>query len=367
MKNRARTLKPPLKGSPVLVVEICGDASGSKLSIQPRAPTSVFLMPPPSPAGLALQAIKNFRLKEIRAPRYKVLTQYRAPTPKAAPSTSKATAATTDSANAAAAPPPAADASASAKAHGQPNPFLPRFNVKTGRWAPAKYSLRAQAELIKKAKLSGTVALLPPGPKMDELDILAHVAATRGPSSTVRKALWAHADAVQWEGAPKAKVAGAEIGNRLYAGKRRMFKGHKWERTKAAVEVRRAMLLKDMPKRIVRYKGVSVLCLLRVGTGADALFSTITGGGRTPWAPRRSPRRRSCRSRVYRSCIQVVNVTGSLFALSVWHSGSKHRPALPLNRTATADCGSGPVRKLWYEVSHISSIERNDTLLISLV
>ncbi|KAF7973049.1 hypothetical protein HWV62_16340 [Athelia sp. TMB] len=202
-------------------------------------------MPAPSPAGLALQAIKNFRLKEIRAPRYKVLTNYRAPVPKAAaaPSTSKADAAK----DATAAPPPAADA----QAHGQPNPFLPRFNVKTGRWAPAKYSLRAQAELIKHAKRSGTVALLPPGPKMDALDILAHVSSTRGPP----KALWAHKDAVQWEGAPKAKVPGAEIGNRLYAGKRRMFKGHKWERTKAAVEVRRAMLLKDMPKRIVRYKG----------------------------------------------------------------------------------------------------------------
>ncbi|KAF7971752.1 hypothetical protein HWV62_20009 [Athelia sp. TMB] len=208
-------------------------------------------MPPPSPAGLALQAIKNFRLKEIRAPRYKVLTHYRAPIPKAVPSTSKAA----DAAKDATAAPPAADAADAVKAHGQPNPFLPRFNVKTGRWAPAKYSLRAQAELIKHAKRSGTVALLPPGPKMDELDILTHVSSASPPPSAVRKALWAHKDAVQWEGAPKAKVAGAEIGNRLYAGKRRMFKGHKWERTKAAVEVRRAMLLKDMPKRIVRYKG----------------------------------------------------------------------------------------------------------------
>ncbi|KZP10674.1 hypothetical protein FIBSPDRAFT_922277 [Athelia psychrophila] len=216
-------------------------------------------MPALSPAGLALQAVKNFRLKEIRAPRFKVLTPYRAPTPKPASSTLKSKSKSGQSQSAeTATPAPALPSAADAtvKAHGQPNPFLPRFNTKTGRWAPAKYSLRAQAELIKKAKLSNTVQLLPPGPKMDELDILAHVnAAQIGPSRYIRRARWAKDEAVKWEGSPKPKVAGAEIGNRLYAGKKRMFKGHKWERTKEKLEVRRAMLLKDMKKRIIRFKG----------------------------------------------------------------------------------------------------------------
>ena len=60
-----------------------------------------------------------------------------------------------------------------------------------------------------------------------------------------------------WEGEPKPKVVGADIGNRLYAGKKRMFKGHKWERTLVKRQKRRTMLLSGMKKRVVRYKGVS--------------------------------------------------------------------------------------------------------------
>src|SRR5260221_162242 len=35
------------------------------------------------------------------------------------------------------------------------NPFVPHKNPKSGRWAPAKYSLRRQADLIKHARKSG--------------------------------------------------------------------------------------------------------------------------------------------------------------------------------------------------------------------
>ena len=175
-------------------------------------------MLPQSPAALALQAIKNFRQKEIRAPTIRVLKPYRAPIPKSISS------------------PRSNDTQV--KPHGQPNPFLPRFNTKTGRWAPPKYSLRQQAELIKKAKASNTLHLLPPGPKFAV--------------SNVREK-----DAVVWEGEPKPKVLGAETGNRLYAGKKRMFKGHKRERTRGKREIRRNILLRNMKKRIIRYKGVS--------------------------------------------------------------------------------------------------------------
>jgi len=60
---------------------------------------------------------------------------------------------------------------------------------------------------------------------------------------------------VEWVGEVKErKVPGAEIGNRLYAGKKRMFKGHKWERVAAKRAMRRRILMRDMPKRIERFK-----------------------------------------------------------------------------------------------------------------
>src|ERR1700679_3695909 len=46
------------------------------------------------------------------------------------------------------------------------NPFVPHKNLESGRWAPPRYSLRRQADLIKHARASGTLHLLPPGPKM---------------------------------------------------------------------------------------------------------------------------------------------------------------------------------------------------------
>jgi Mitochondrial ribosomal protein mL59 len=62
---------------------------------------------------------------------------------------------------------------------------------------------------------------------------------------------------VEWIGTVRERnVAGADVGNRLYAGKKRMFKGHKWERMRERRVGRTEMLLRDMDKRIERFKGV---------------------------------------------------------------------------------------------------------------
>ena len=130
-----------------------------------------------------------------------------------------------------------------------PNPFIPRLNPETGRWAPPKYSLRQQADLIKHAKVSNTLHLLPPGPKFTtaELQKIARSESEIEPWS----------QEVVWEGEVKEKkVAGAEIGNRLYAGRKRMFKGHKWERTLDKRTAKRKWLMRGMKARILRFKTV---------------------------------------------------------------------------------------------------------------
>ena len=193
------------------------------------------------------------------------------------------------------------------------NPFVPHKNDKSGRWAPPKYSLRRQAELIKHARASGTLHLLPPGPKMSSAQLLlaATTTATATPSSSVygeadilarnglvslqrgpvqgqgqrrgqgqkpgqegvevgeaqgEEALQARVRApgledwtrpVEWVGTVRERsVAGADVGNRLYAGKKRMFKGHKWERMRERRVARTKVLLRDMDRRVQRFKGV---------------------------------------------------------------------------------------------------------------
>jgi large subunit ribosomal protein L25 len=236
---------------------------------------------PPSPAALALQAVKNFRQKEIRAPTIQALTPYRAPIPKPPPSSTVKISGSTD-------------IPAQSKAHGQPNPFLPRYNTQTGRWAPPKYSLRQQAELIKKAKTSNTLHLLPAGPKLTASTIQRHIRDSPPPPKILNGLAWAQKDAVIWEGQPKPQAPGADIGYTLYAGKKRMFKGHKRERTRAKKEVRTSILLSDMKKRIIRYKGVSPgfkTCLTSPICADDSLFSSITEGGRTHSNLQSIPRR----------------------------------------------------------------------------
>ena len=43
---------------------------------------------------------------------------------------------------------------------------------------------------------------------------------------------------------------------KMYAGRKRMFKGHKWERVQAQRTKRTQILMRDMSKRIARYKEV---------------------------------------------------------------------------------------------------------------
>ncbi|KAI6148633.1 hypothetical protein BKA82DRAFT_470491 [Pisolithus tinctorius] len=146
------------------------------------------------------------------------------------------------------------------------NPFVPQLNPKTGKWAPPKYSLRQQADLIKKARKTGMLDLLPPGTKTNKarerlvvaqaaqpvVKVQAVTGETSAPTNP-RDEGWQRP--VEWVGkVTERKVAGAEIGNRLYAGRKRMFKGHKWERLAEKRAIRRKMLLRDMPKRIARYK-----------------------------------------------------------------------------------------------------------------
>ena len=239
----------------------------------------------PPPATQAMKIVQRFRIKEIRAPSIKHLTPYRAPIPK--PIATDVT------------PPtalPETKAKAKNKGHEQPNPFLARYNTETGRWAPAKYSLRQQARLIKAAKASNTLHLLPPGPKLSSSEIASFISQSPPSPEILKEHAWAQEKAVKWEGEPKPLVAGADIGNRLYAGKKRMFKGHKWERTMAKKEKRRKMLLGDMKKRVIRYKGVSaffrlVCVILMLGWN-----SIITGGD-----PIRSNRPNRRRVQNYRS------------------------------------------------------------------
>jgi large subunit ribosomal protein L25 len=155
-----------------------------------------------------------------------------------------------------------------------PNPFLPKLKPKSGKWHKPDYSLRRQAELVKKAHASGTVHLLPPGLKKStfetRLQRVAEAAAatakpptptpTPTPPPSVHNNKFGKYDIpVEWVGkVPEKVVVGTELGIRLYAGKKRMFKGHLWERVKAKRIRRRSILMRDMAARVKNYKTVRV-------------------------------------------------------------------------------------------------------------
>ncbi|KAF8130458.1 hypothetical protein K438DRAFT_1740166 [Mycena galopus ATCC 62051] len=131
-----------------------------------------------------------------------------------------------------------------------PNPFLPWRNPKTGRWAPPKYSLRQQADLIKQAKATNTVHLLPPGVKLPQPELfvppLGRLNVTGNKDLKVK---------VEWDRRPAVKtIPGADRGTRLYAAKKKMFKGSRSERSRAQRAWRTWILLHDMRKRIRRYR-----------------------------------------------------------------------------------------------------------------
>ncbi|KAH9962963.1 hypothetical protein BC827DRAFT_1340824 [Russula dissimulans] len=167
------------------------------------------------------------------------------------------------------------------------NPFVPHKNPQSGRWAPPKYSLRRQAELIKHARASGTLHLLPPGPKMSQAQQQQQSLATKTKASALlaeeaaatvtegKDAAWTRP--VEWVGTVRERnIAGADVGNRLYAGKKRMFKGHKWERTRERRVARTKMLLRDMDKRVERFKAVRfflLACLELLFSHASYIFA----------------------------------------------------------------------------------------------
>lgn len=132
------------------------------------------------------------------------------------------------------------------------NPFLPFHNPQTGRWAPPKYSLRRQAELIKKAKLTGTLDKLPPGPKFQHSTTLPTASeASKEDDYWTAPIEWVPEMHVKPDSAP-----GANIGARLYAGKKRMFKGHKWERVRSKKLAHRNDLMRNMRLRVRNFKKV---------------------------------------------------------------------------------------------------------------
>ncbi|KAK7035731.1 Mitoc-mL59 domain-containing protein [Favolaschia claudopus] len=168
-----------------------------------------------------------------------------------------------------------------------PNPFLPWRNPKSGRWAPSKYSLRQQADLIKQAKATNTVHLLPPSVKLPHPELFtpppSPVKSTQAQAKTSASSSKAKANAspspsvlqrassgsrvnvkgptkelkvkVEWDRRPREKtVVGADRGTRLYAAKRKMFKGSSLERARKQRAWRTWVLLHDMRKRIRRYR-----------------------------------------------------------------------------------------------------------------
>jgi large subunit ribosomal protein L25 len=103
--------------------------------------------------------------------------------------------------------------------------------------------------------MSNTLALLPPGLKFTQATPTAGAKRedTSGATASWRKP-------VVWVGNVKEKkAAGTDI---LYSGRKRMYKGHKWERTLAAREKQKKILIRDMPARLERFKQVRSLCLV---------------------------------------------------------------------------------------------------------
>ncbi|KAJ6614630.1 hypothetical protein B0H10DRAFT_2044834 [Mycena sp. CBHHK59/15] len=148
-----------------------------------------------------------------------------------------------------------------------PNPFLPWRNPKTGKWAPPKFSLRQQADLIKKRKRplpepkvlapSSAAAVKPPlASTSSNASTRVHRLKLKQKQKQQRKDA---AVVVEWDRKPPAKnVAGAATGTRLYAAKKKMFKGSKSERTRSQRAWRTWVLLHDMRKRIRRYRNTYV-------------------------------------------------------------------------------------------------------------
>ncbi|EXJ95924.1 hypothetical protein A1O1_01049 [Capronia coronata CBS 617.96] len=112
-------------------------------------------------------------------------------------------------------------ASSSSETNLSSNPFLPRKNPITGRWAGAKIGLRRQAELFKLAKKYGIEELLPPSRK----------------STSFKEARLLERG---------LRVRGTGEGQRV--------KGHKWERHVGANLDKRRTAMENMPELVREWK-----------------------------------------------------------------------------------------------------------------
>lgn len=150
-----------------------------------------------------------------------------------------------------------------------PNPFVAQ-KMSNGKWRAPVYSLRKQAELVRVAKANGLLHLLPPGPKNPlprlpgkDRDYQAALATKEAEESKVTRDLrqrlpdegqnWLQP--IIWRGMVKSRTP--KPGITLYTGRKRMFKGHKWERLQEHRKKKQAVLMRDMKKRVYNFKMVS--------------------------------------------------------------------------------------------------------------
>lgn len=150
-----------------------------------------------------------------------------------------------------------------------PNPFV-AHKMSNGKWRAPIYSLRKQAELVRVAKANGLLHLLPPGPKnplprlpRKDQDSQAALALKEAEENKATRDLrqrlpekgqnWLQP--ITWRG--KVKDRTPKPGITLYTGRKRMFKGHKWERLQEHRKKKQAILMRDMKKRVYNFKMVS--------------------------------------------------------------------------------------------------------------
>jgi len=122
---------------------------------------------------------------------------------------------------------------------------------------------------VKSAKASNLAHLLPFGPKSPILPLKADSILPRPVSTELWQAdvIWKDSRSsveakeekkseVPRKVIPRIKVKQIEglAALKMYAGRKRMFKGHKWERVQAQRKKRTQVLMRDMNKRVARYK-----------------------------------------------------------------------------------------------------------------
>jgi large subunit ribosomal protein L25 len=173
--------------------------------------------------------------------------------------------------------------------------FGARATVGGGAGSPAAASETAAAEEPKAAAEK-------PASVLNEREIWALRAQAPKPDWDVR---------VNWVGAEM--VSKARPASRVYAGRRRMFKGHQWERVRGKRVGKRRVLMRDMAKRIRKFKNVSVEVFFS-GLDADAnvrWFSSMHGGGRIRSRRLGWQRPPSCPSRIISHSVFSCNTIRS--------------------------------------------------------